>query len=111
MFEIKIKEFIYKLLTNILATQQNLHKWHISPTNICFYCTNHVQDEIHMLYQTQIKEMHRAISADTGINMRPRQYILWLIIAPIYLCLMTQLANFISIMFIIYLMGVGVIWI
>ena len=49
--EIKIREFNYKILHNILATNYNLHRWKKVNSNKCTYCKNDVHSDIHLLYE------------------------------------------------------------
>ena len=47
--EIKIAEFNYKILNNILASNQNLFKWGKCPTSKCIYCDEINHDSKHLL--------------------------------------------------------------
>ncbi len=47
--DMKILEFNFKVLNDILATKSNLFKWKISPNADCIYCGN-IEDISHLLF-------------------------------------------------------------
>ena len=71
--EPKIREFNYKFLNKILATNKNLYTWKISDSYSCIYCLPHVIEHTdkHLLWDCpHIQEVWAIFSRvfDTDIN-------------------------------------------
>ena len=49
--DIKVKEFVFKILHNICVCNYLLHKWKISQTAKCIYCEHNVHNIKHMLWE------------------------------------------------------------
>ena len=49
--EIKIADFNYKLLNNILPTGCNLHRWKKRESTSCIYCNEELHDSRHLLFE------------------------------------------------------------
>ena len=50
-FEVKIAEFNFKLLHEILPTAYNLHKWKKIEQMSCIYCQSELHNGIHLFYE------------------------------------------------------------
>ena len=50
IMETKLKEFNYKLFSNILVNGVNLYKWKKWRSESCIYCNDVKQDSQHMLH-------------------------------------------------------------
>ena len=69
--EIKIKEFNYKFLMNIVATKDNLFRWKKSNNKFCIYCTgNLVHNTKHLLWEcSHVHGLWNIISAELNIDI------------------------------------------
>lgn len=50
----KLRDFQYRLLTGILVTNKLLYLWKITDTQLCTFCRNSVEDEIHLFCECRI---------------------------------------------------------
>ena len=68
--EIKICEFNFKTLHNILATGENLFKWQKIPSPACIYCNYHRQTLKHLLWDcTYAETLWEKLSAGMNRNI------------------------------------------
>ena len=49
--QVKISEFNFKVLHNILGNNDNLFKWQKSPSPSCIYCNHHTHNSKHLLWE------------------------------------------------------------
>ena len=69
-FEVKIAEFNFKLLHDILPTTCNLYKWKKSECMSCIYCQKDLHNEFHLFYECPYLENIWGILTDIlGIDI------------------------------------------
>ena len=69
MHDKKIAEYNYKLLMNILVSEDKLYKWKISENPNCIYCKN-VHSVEHMLFNcVEVKHLWRIVSSLLNKNI------------------------------------------
>ena len=77
MHNIKIKEFLYKLINNICICQQLLFKYKISLTSNCIYCNNQVHNMKHLLWDCKpVNDFWQFLISKTNINITYHNLIL-----------------------------------
>ena len=52
--EVKLREFQFKILHNILYTNDRLYKMKIVSSNICSFCSSDIETPIHLFYECDI---------------------------------------------------------
>ena len=67
---VKITEFNFKVLHNILANNYNLFKWQKSPSPSCIYCNHHTHNTEHLLWEClPVANLWQTISRILNVNI------------------------------------------
>ena len=68
--DVKVKQFVYKILHNICVCNYLLNKWKISQTANCIYCEHNIHNIKHMLWDcTHVRPLWNRVENVTNLTL------------------------------------------